>query len=223
MHNLRSGLPFRRCIKAQWSPSLKEQLMHPELRRAPFPVTLDRLQTDPSAWQYVSDPFCERTSDLAGLNECAFRTLDHFHAIPDTSREFSLGCAIFGTLSAVRVLARVNPIAGMTQARRLGRYFSSPNATCAFSTIREFELSPLRRYLIPVMAPLMTVSASSTQTVTPIEMTIRGLAFSMLYTLDPQCTRRPELDTARKECVHGLLAWGRPKHLTKVKSIMRYE
>jgi len=171
-------------------------------------LDLQNLRADRNLWMRVTR-FCY-PRDLRYSQEAAnaaFEALDYWHANPTSERNERQGGAIDGALTAIDVFISHNPDTAYQMCRRVGGYFASPNINSAFGAIRRFEYGGFSRHTIFVVDQLIAVATWDNPTPSPVEMTLRGIAFRSLFELDPQYKYWPQLRRARDECVHGLLTW----------------
>ena len=187
--------------------------------------TLEQLRTDPQLWsRFWVRPTGNHQYPLEEIAAIAFDFLDQTHSIRTSEKDERSGGLIDGALNAIVLYVDSSPQIAYATCRRIGRYFSSANINTAFGAIRKFEQSRLSRYIIFVSDLLVNVAVCPTPTPSPIEMTVRGIAFRVLFQLDPGFKHWPSLREARDECVHGLLTWGRHTETNAIlaKSILQY-
>lgn len=193
---------------------------------------LDKLKVDRNLWSrcyIVNDYFRYRATQLPLYTAAAYDALDHWHAIPTSEADSVASGAIEGALSVIGKSIEADASVACSACRTVAKYFSSRNINSAFGAIRRFEYPIFSRYTIFVADQLIGVATTDDPTPSPIEMTVRGIAFRSLFQLDPQYKHWPQLRSARDECVHGLLTWGSPgtglaskRNRNLAAQIMRY-
>lgn len=157
-------------------------------------------------WGRASKHHClTRTTSI--VVAAAHAALDDFIAqARDTQLSPAVDQAVQGALFTVVQRIRECPNSAYQDCRDLSRYFDSSNASIAFISIRQFELY-LASYTGFVTDRLVAVASGPPRNPVPCPMTVRGIAFAILYSLSPQYKRWPELVDARNECIRGCLAW----------------
>ena len=91
--------------------------------------------------------------------------------------------------------------------RQLGLHFRSPNIGVAFCAIRQFDVYILRPYTIFVADQLVSVASAAEVPASPSPMSLRGIAFKVLFDLDQNFRTWPQLSIAYEECISGCHAW----------------
>ena len=187
--------------------------------------TLAELKTDRLQWARVIfdlfQPSAEDTPEIASL---AFAALDHWDSSTTDEKDDMTTPAIVGAFFGVYYFIVANPETAFMTCRRMGKYFQSNNINVAFLAVRHFAQSPFSRYTLFVSDMLITIASSDMLAKSPVPMSLRGLAFSALFKLDPQYKFWPQLRMARDECVHGLLSWGGGSEANRkiARQILRY-
>ncbi len=187
--------------------------------------TLEQLRADPQLFKIFGvRPTGIHQYPLEEISAIAFDFFDQTHRITTSDKDERIGGLIDCALCAIDLYVDSSPPIAYSTCRRIGRYFSSPNINMALGAIRQFERSPLSQYIMFVSDLLVSAATCTTPTPSPIEMTVRGIAFRVLFQLDPGFKHWPSLRQARDECVHGLLTWGRHREANVIlaKSILRY-
>ena len=172
---------------------------------------LEDLKDDHNLWSrctMVKGSFRRRANQLPSYRTAAFDALDHWHASPTSEADSQAGGAIDGAFNVIGHSIEVDSTIAYSTCRRVADYFSSRNINSAFGAIRRFEYPVFSRFTIFVADKLIAVATLDAPTPSPIEMTVRGIAFRSLFELDPQYKHWSQLAVARDECVHGLLTWG---------------
>jgi|GEM_PF-3165618 len=175
-----------------------------------MPLQLSDLKSDPLLWSRVCVPLLSRVpaGDLPKFAESAFDALNFWTATASSRANRAAGHAIDGAFTAISHFPGTYPDSACETCRRVGVYFQSRNINVAFTAIRRFEFPEFSAYTIFVADLLVRVAISRDLVKSPVEMTLRGIAFRVLFELDPQYKHWPQLRDARNECVHGLLTWG---------------
>lgn len=169
---------------------------------------LQALKADRNLWYgFLRWSYPRELRHSPKLAQAAFEAIEYWHGKPTSKRDERQGGAIDGALTAIDVFISYNPDTAYQACRRVGGYFASPNINSAFGAIRRFEYRGFSRYTIFVADQLIAVATWDNPTPSPVEMTLRGIAFRSLFKLDPQYKYWPQLRRARDECVHGLLTW----------------
>lgn len=187
--------------------------------------TLANLKTDRLLWaRVIFSLFQPPADEIPGLASAAFEALDHWDGIPTEQRDDTTTVAINGAFNGIQPFVNAYPDTAYLTCRRIGTYFQSKNINVAFTAIRQFEFPAFSSCAIFVSDMLISVATSDTLPKSPIEMTLRGIAFRALFALDPQYKYWPQLRAARDECVHGLLTWGGGRQANRrvAAQIMRY-
>ena len=92
--------------------------------------------------------------------------------------------------------------------RQLGLYFQSQNIGVAFCAIRQFDVHDLSSHTMFVIDHLVKVASAADVPVSPNPMSLRAIAFKVLFDLDPNFRTWPQLAIAYNECIAGCRAWG---------------
>ncbi len=106
-------------------------------------------------------------------------------------------------------------------------HFHGDNASIAFICVRQFE-SFLSRYALFVNDHLIRVASNPVTLHVPSVMTLRAMAFKVLFELNSQYKHWSSLAVARDECIRACAAWGsedndRTRHYLRVgRQITRY-
>lgn len=172
----------------------------------------------------IYDLFQPSPADTPEIASAAFNALDHWDSNITGERDDKTSPAILGAFVGIYYFTVANPDAAFATCRRIGKYFHSSNINVAFLAIRQFEFSPFCRYTVYVTDLLIALASSAVQTKSPVDMSLRGIAFRALFGLDHQYKFWPQLRVARDECVHGLLTWGggREANHQIARQILRY-
>ena len=187
--------------------------------------TLDQLRKDPRNWtRFYGDSYRYYEVPWRDIVPLAFNYFDQIEAQTAFDRGDESGLNIDGALRALQLYIRVFPDETFEICRRVGSYFSSCNINVAFGTIRKFEFTPLSQYIMFVSDQLIGVATCQNPVQSPVEMTVRGIAFRVLFLLDPGYKFWPSLRIAREECIRGLLTWGsgRPDYQKLAEMIRQY-
>ena len=185
----------------------------------------EALRNDPQLWKRYSvrlngqDP-----PNLPEIVPIAFEFLSSMNTVETLEKDNASTILMYGALTALGYHAAASPCDAFFTSRRVGAYFSSRNVNLAFTAIRCFEHRPFGQYAMFVSDQLVAVASCDTPTPSPIEMTIRGIAFLVLFQIDPGFKFWSCLRSARDECVHGLLTWGadRESYSALARMILQY-
>ena len=188
-------------------------------------VSLEALRNDPQLWKRYTIRFnAEDAPKLPEIVPLAFEFLGNANAVQTSDQDVATSGLIAGALNALGYHADAFPDDAFFTCRRVGAYFSSRNINLAFTAIRWFAHPPFRQYAIFVSDQLVAVASCETPTPSPVEMTVRGIAFRVLFQIDPGFKFWSCLRPARDECVHGLLTWGgeRESNRALARMILQY-
>lgn len=95
--------------------------------------------------------------------------------------------------------------------RQLASFFHVENGVVAFSVLRTFE-SFLPGLQIFIIDQLIKVCIQSSPPSSRMCMSVPGMAFKLLFDLDPQFKHWPQLSAARDQCVLGCNGWASQEH-----------
>lgn len=147
----------------------------------------------------------EGTSDA--LADAAYAALVHWAQTPFDERESLQSQGVQG---AGLAFARCLESAGdesFAMTRRFGRLFHSTNIGVAFCAIRLFDNYLLTPYTMFVIDHLVQVASAAEVPVSPGVMSLRAIAFKVLYDLDANFLVYPSLARACEECIFGCREW----------------
>jgi hypothetical protein len=154
----------------------------------------------------------ERVTDR--LLDSAFAALAQFDAIPTSDSDRFTGGCMLGLFRVVRQGITERPTDAKLLANRIAPYCSSPNLDVAAAAIRQFESLdindgeiPIEQYLDVAIPALRAAVAVQREPPTMVSMTVRGLAFHVLYQLDPSVATCEEMNDARLECAQAYFKW----------------
>ncbi len=91
--------------------------------------------------------------------------------------------------------------------RRFAQHFYSKNSAVAFCAIRQLEVRCPQACSMYTIDHLVCIASGDSKKRTPSPMSVRGLAFKVLFDLDPMFRTWWELQQAYNECVTGCIAW----------------
>ena len=183
------------------------------------------LTAEPSLWQRVG-PFCFADSRACtpDIVSAAFHCLSHWDQQPNACRDDVQSCSADNALLAIAQHILHDPTSAHSCTRHVSNYFRSANINIAFATLRQFEPCRMARYSLFVSDRLVDTATWDSPPRSPVQMSVRGIAFLQLYYLDPQFKHWPQLQQARDECILGLQTWGanNPQHQSALAVIARY-
>jgi hypothetical protein len=188
-------------------------------------LSLEALKHDPQLWKRYSVRFNGQDAPIVPeIVPIAFEFLSSTNTVETVEKDNPSTNLMAGALNALGYHASASPGDAFFISRRVGAYFSSRNVNLAFTAIRCFEYQPFGQYAMFVSDQLVAVASCDTPTPSPIEMTIRGIAFLVLFQIDPGFKFWSCLRSARDECVHGLLTWGadRESYSALARMILQY-
>ena len=175
-------------------------------------------------WQRATYKYCIDGSSIA-LAHVAFAALEHWSTMPFTGIGTPQTSGIQGAVdTAARCIVDIEN-QSWELTRQLGAFFHSANIEVAFTAIREFEWRIPRPHSMFVIDHLVQVASASEVPVSPIAMSLRGIAFKVLFDLDPSFRTFPTLATACEECIIGCRAWaldGGQVYRDTLKKLLRY-
>lgn len=137
----------------------------------------------------------------------AFAALEHWSTIPFAGAGSPQASGIQGAVvTAARCIVDIeNQSCELT--RQLGAFFHSANIEVAFTAISGGELYIPRPYSMFVIDHLVKVASASEVPISPVAMSLKGIAFKVLFDLDPNFRTFPTLATTREECIIGVRVW----------------
>ncbi len=189
----------------------------------------EALKTDPKLWSRYRGLLPPENSPrlpeiVPEIVPIAYDFLSNTNLVETSEHDPDSSLLIVGALNALAYHVNAFPDDAFMTCRRIGTYFSSRNINLAFAAIGWFEIPHLRQYSIFVSDQLVAVASCETPTPSPIEMTVRGLAFRVLFKIDQGFRFWSCLRSARDECVHGLLTWGgqNERNRSLARMILRY-
>lgn len=148
------------------------------------------------------------------LLEAAFAALTHWGRFPTTESERDTGACILGVFRTIRQGITERPDCAEQLAARIAEYCLSPNLDVAAGAIRQFERLTIDENDIQLdqfrdlaTTTLRSVANHRRQRPRSTAMTLRGLAFHVLYELDPSVLTCRELKDSRHECAQGYFKW----------------
>ena len=124
--------------------------------------------------------------------------------LPEIGKQQWIG--MIGVLSIIRQRMQEESFEASHLTQRLGSYFKSSNGIVAFSIIREFDVL-LPDYTQYIASQLVEAITRESVPSVPGPMSVRAIAFKVLFQFDPRYAQAIELRQAREECVSGCLAW----------------
>ena len=142
--------------------------------------------------------------NLAAVAHSSLKAFSIDYGVADLPQ--SVDHAVQGALYSIVRCVWELPEHSYTCSRDLAQHFDSVNPTIAFIAIRQFEWH-LSSHTIFVADRLISIATGYSGPQPPSPMSIRGIAFAVLYGLDPMYTRWPQLTSARDECINGCAAW----------------
>lgn len=167
-----------------------------------------RIEADPLLWRRVGPwSYQRRNAPILDVANAAFDSIEKLHLDVNPNYDEVVGRAVAGAMLAVSHFVSTHPDAASDTCRRVARYFGSQRFEVACNTLRVFQGPPFNQYSIFVLDELVETASCESPPASPVDMTILGFAFLVLYDLDPQLVNRPQLVRARNECVHGLQTW----------------
>lgn len=148
------------------------------------------------------------------LLDSAFAALEQFDAIPTSDSDRFTGGCMLGLFRVIRQGITERPNEARQFACRVSGFCSSPNLDVAAAAIRQFEPldindGELRLDQFDEVAMAGLRKAIAVQRVKPqtLAMTVRGLAFHVLYELDSSVLHCRDLRDARMECSQAYFRW----------------
>ena len=168
----------------------------------------DKVHADPLYWRWIGPwTYQRRGVPLADVAKLAMDSIGIWHSSDRIGHDEKVGGAIVGALTAVGYFLKSEPASATEIPRTVAQYFSSPNFDVACNTLCAFQRPVFSKYSIFVSDKLVETASCQAVPPSPVDMTIRGFAFLVLFQLDPQYKHWPQLARARDECVHGLRTW----------------
>jgi hypothetical protein len=158
-------------------------------------------------WSRASYILCI-TGSSENLINAAFAALTYWSGEPFAGSGSPQMLGIQGAVITVsrRILETHDQCFELT--RRLGTLFHSENVGVAFAAIREFDVRFPSTYSMYVIDHLVRVASAPVVPASGIDMSLRGIAFRVLYALDPNFRNFRSLATACEECIIGCRSWG---------------
>jgi hypothetical protein len=169
------------------------------------------------------------------LLNAAFSALEQFDAIPTSDWDRFTGGCMLGLFRVIRQGITERPSQAEQFACRVANFCSSPNLDVAAAAIRQFEpldindgelrLEQYHGIAIPALRRAAAVRRERPQSTS---MTVRGLAFHVLYELDSTVLFCRELREARFECAQAYFKWAVEsdwrveEHLLKANTFIWY-
>ncbi len=140
------------------------------------------------------------------LVEAAYLALDYWETCQQTTRCRREDGAIDSAFRVICELIREQEESADEHVLRMAAYFGSQNIVVAFTAVRQFE------YRIPehrhrVLDRLVELATAPDVPRSPVEMTLRGIAFLQLFLHDRRFATWPQLQRARDECIYGCCHW----------------
>lgn len=158
-------------------------------------------------WSHASFRYCITGSSETLIN-AAFAALTYWSGEPFAGAQSPQMWGIQGAVMTVsrRIIETHDQCYELT--RRLGTLFHSENIGVAFAAIREFDAVLPSTYSMYVTDHLVRVASAPVVPASGIDMSLRGIAFKVLYDLDPNFRNFRSLATACEECIIGCRSWG---------------
>lgn len=132
---------------------------------------------------------------------------------------------IQGAIMTIARCIRDSEIRNYELTRQLGLHFHSPNIGIAFCAIRQFDVHVLSPYTIFVIDQLVSVASAAEVPASQSPMSLRAIAFKVLFDLDQNFRTWPQLALAYEECISGCHAWaldGRQVYQDTLRSLLQY-
>lgn|GEM_PF-2145569 len=151
--------------------------------------------------------------------------LTHWSSLPFTGL---MSLEMHGVQGATNAVARCildNEHRSYQLTRQLGTYFHSQNIGVAFCAIRQFDVHTLSSHTMFVIDQLVNVASAPELPLSPSPMSLRAIAFKVLFDLDQNFRTWPQLAKAYEECIAGCRAWGldgRQAYQVALRNLLQY-
>lgn len=154
----------------------------------------------------------ERVGDR--ILEAAFDALEAWNKVSTVEPERAASACVCGVFRVIR--QGITERAGDAKhlASRVGRFCTSQNCDVAAGAIRQFEPQsgfpgdlPLAEFRDVADVCLRRAAIQQRDESTTVSMSVRGLAFHVLYQLDLSVVSCEDVSDARVECAQAYLKW----------------